>query len=345
MRFFSRTPNVEGLEAHGDVAGLIEALSYAGETRRRPAGEPELRVEAARALGRLGAREAVEPLITILEEGHAWTIGPLGQIGDGRAVPVLARVVADPERVFSSRAPTHGVPSTGSDLERQFEQTARSVERFIRSEARREAIRALGLIGDPAACPTLRDALHAPPSPGNEEATGTDRVAAAYALASLGEEGIDALCHECLTGGPASTEALAVLEETQGGDLGPAAASAAASAVAAIHLSQAERRAAEQEAREQRRIAEEERQARLRAAAVRFAAELGLPPETVASDGSLDLGASWREVADQCRARGWPVDEDEDVIDNETSWLHVTVTFEGERLTLSSGRTFRDVLY
>ncbi len=59
--------------------------------RRLDDPDVEVREEAARALGRIGSAEAVEPLIRHLRDGHS-TIRPyaaraLGRIGDRRAVP------------------------------------------------------------------------------------------------------------------------------------------------------------------------------------------------------------------------------------------------------------------
>jgi HEAT repeat protein len=52
-------PNVDKLEAKGDVKGLIRTLLRQGKPS-------DLRVAAAEALGRLGDARAVEPLVEAL---------------------------------------------------------------------------------------------------------------------------------------------------------------------------------------------------------------------------------------------------------------------------------------
>jgi HEAT repeat protein len=62
MPLFGR-PNVEKLEANGNVRALIKALSYAPD--------PQVRIEAAEALGRIGDESALGPLSEASED-HAW---------------------------------------------------------------------------------------------------------------------------------------------------------------------------------------------------------------------------------------------------------------------------------
>ena len=56
-------PNVENLEANGNVRALIKALSYAPD--------PQVRIEAAEALGRIGDESAMIPL-SEAERDHEW---------------------------------------------------------------------------------------------------------------------------------------------------------------------------------------------------------------------------------------------------------------------------------
>jgi len=56
LGLFSREPNIKKLEAKGDVRGLLKALRF---------DDPFIRAWAARALGRLGADEAIPVLIDI----------------------------------------------------------------------------------------------------------------------------------------------------------------------------------------------------------------------------------------------------------------------------------------
>jgi HEAT repeat protein len=132
--------------------------------------------EAIKILGDLRAVEAV-PLIVAsglrsdhfgLQSTAAWA---LGQIGDRRAVEPLLEIL----RSFYAAAAT--------DIKDRFADDNSKVARKIRqkSEAlanvRRNAVWALGRIGDPAATPVLRQALNDPNS--------LVREAAAEALAEL----------------------------------------------------------------------------------------------------------------------------------------------------------------
>lgn len=100
-------PNIEKLKAKRDVQGLLKALSYqktvdARGKRARMEGRFDLalkleegvsniarsvRVPAAKALGQIGDKQAVEPLIAILKEGAESQLcgaaaEALGEIGD-----------------------------------------------------------------------------------------------------------------------------------------------------------------------------------------------------------------------------------------------------------------------
>ena len=52
-------PNVEELKVKGDIHGLIKALRY---------GDFDVRVKAAEALGNIGDKRAVEPLMDTLKD-------------------------------------------------------------------------------------------------------------------------------------------------------------------------------------------------------------------------------------------------------------------------------------
>jgi HEAT repeat protein len=87
---FSRRPNVQKLESHGDVNGLIEALGYQDDHN--------VRLAAASALGRVGDSRAVEPLIAALEDQarvREVAIIALGKIGDPRSVESLTTALDD----------------------------------------------------------------------------------------------------------------------------------------------------------------------------------------------------------------------------------------------------------
>ncbi len=80
-------PNVQQLKAKRDVQGLFKALGYQKDWH--------VRASAAQALGELGDRHAVEPLIASLKESDGnvqqAAAQALGQLGDTRAVePLIA---------------------------------------------------------------------------------------------------------------------------------------------------------------------------------------------------------------------------------------------------------------
>ena len=87
---FSRRPNVQELKSQGDVDGLIEALKFQED--------PNIRLAAASALGRIGDSRAVNPLIVALDDQHRVreiVALALGEIGDSRAVDPLITSLGD----------------------------------------------------------------------------------------------------------------------------------------------------------------------------------------------------------------------------------------------------------
>jgi len=85
MGLFGGKPDVAKLRAARNVKGLIKALGYQKDFN--------VREEAAIALGQLGDRAAVEPLIAALQDKTITTTVAevLGRLGDARAVePILA---------------------------------------------------------------------------------------------------------------------------------------------------------------------------------------------------------------------------------------------------------------
>lgn len=93
-------PNVEKLKAKKDISGLIKALNFTKDDNIRQA--------AAQALGEIGDRRAVEPLITVLNDTD-WekrvenlpvrcaAATALGQIGDPGAIESLSEALCDSE--------------------------------------------------------------------------------------------------------------------------------------------------------------------------------------------------------------------------------------------------------
>jgi hypothetical protein len=128
-------PNIDRLEAKGDLAGLVNALEYPGAWR--------VRRDAAAALGRIGTAEEVEPLIAALHDDNASVriaaIGTLGQISDRRAVGPLSGALQ----------------SQAVDI-------------------RKAAAESLGQIGDPAALESLVARLKDPCPPGGCQCSRPD---------------------------------------------------------------------------------------------------------------------------------------------------------------------------
>jgi HEAT repeat protein len=80
----SRRPNVQELKSQEDVDGLIEALNFPDD--------PNIRLDAASALGQIGDSRAVKPLIAALDDQQGvieMAALALGEMGDPRAVDPL----------------------------------------------------------------------------------------------------------------------------------------------------------------------------------------------------------------------------------------------------------------
>lgn len=99
MGIFHRKPNIEKLEARKNTKGLIKALKYNKPVR---GFEPEahyFRCSAASALGKMGDKRTVEPLIEALRDSFSdvryHAAGALGEIGDSRAVEPLIEALGD----------------------------------------------------------------------------------------------------------------------------------------------------------------------------------------------------------------------------------------------------------
>ena len=99
-------PNVEKLKEEKDIEGLIDALGYRKESVK--VEHAVVRENAADALGEIGSKRAVEPLIKTLQD-KAWgvqytAIEALGNIADPRAIEPIKQCVieTDKERVRGS---------------------------------------------------------------------------------------------------------------------------------------------------------------------------------------------------------------------------------------------------
>lgn len=177
-------PNIKKLEDRRDVKGLIKALSYPqnaavrqlaaralGESNDTLAEEaliaalkdpdPHVREIAVKSLGKHGHRRNVEPLIAALKDSHASVrraaSQALGKIGDSRAVDSLIAALQDSDGYTCQNAvEALGKITAASAVEpliAVFQNTKR--ETYLR----REAAKALGLIGDPRALEVLIAAL------------------------------------------------------------------------------------------------------------------------------------------------------------------------------------------
>lgn len=96
---FSRQPNVLELQREEDVDGLIEALDYQDDHN--------IRLAAATALGKIGDRRAVDPLIAALDDQgrvKEVVVQALGEIGDPRAADPLITVLDDRDWEVKSTA-------------------------------------------------------------------------------------------------------------------------------------------------------------------------------------------------------------------------------------------------
>jgi HEAT repeat protein len=174
------------VSALNDAAAIVRATA-SGAVRWLPSEEGALallpllgdkdefvRQEAAYALGRTKSRSAVKPLIERLandkKDGVRGAAAvALGQIADEAAVVSLAQVLSpqtslpgpkarNEKNVFVLRAAAVSLGQIGSRAGLPALVAALEDERTV-DDVRREAARALGLIGDPAAEPALRKVL------------------------------------------------------------------------------------------------------------------------------------------------------------------------------------------
>lgn len=91
LDIFHRAPNVKRLEARRDVMGLIKALEYVHESKRRDAAK--VRADAARSLGGLNDRGSVPALILALKDDDRGVVETavraLSNLRDSRAIEPL----------------------------------------------------------------------------------------------------------------------------------------------------------------------------------------------------------------------------------------------------------------
>jgi len=207
-------PNVAALEARRDVAGLTRALRYRWDTivRMRAAkalgrigdssaveslaralkdSEKYVSMNATEALGKIGNRQAVEPLIeAFLKPIQYWEVqreaaDALGKIGDPRAVEPLVKSLRDRYIIYSDSGVRRTVALALGKLGEPAIEPLVSIlnDKSILDFDRRNAVEALGVIGDPRVIEPLIRAL-------------ADRnfvESAAWALEHIGEPAVGPL--------------------------------------------------------------------------------------------------------------------------------------------------------
>ena len=82
-------PNISKMREKQDIGGLVKALKHK---------DVSVRDDAAFALGKLRAAEAIGPLITTLEQALAGSIYALVRIGDARGVEAVIHLLDDDEK-------------------------------------------------------------------------------------------------------------------------------------------------------------------------------------------------------------------------------------------------------
>jgi HEAT repeat protein len=126
-------PNIETLKRDKDIEGLIEALDYQDDHN--------VRREAALALGQIGSKKVIKPLISCLKDKHTIkevAARSLGEIGDPSAVEPLIGLLKDPDwEVRSSAAKGLGKIGDERAVNHLFEalENAKPSERWFIAQA------------------------------------------------------------------------------------------------------------------------------------------------------------------------------------------------------------------
>lgn len=151
-RWWRRAESAERLglaEASRATGALIEALDD---------DVSEVRLRAAKALGAVGGRAAVRPLLRALSEPNRWSTIRIGDILSGMGSPVVAELLdAFPELGLHAQVACLDILGRIRSLEAVAWLRARL--RDPQPDVRARAAHALGQIGDPEAGPDLVDAL------------------------------------------------------------------------------------------------------------------------------------------------------------------------------------------
>jgi len=136
-------PNIDRLKERENVEKLIKALSYERN--------PEVRADAASALGELGAQEALDPLITLLSDDEEATVRSavaeaLGHIDGTKVIMPLIDALEDSSAVVQDSAET-GLILCGEEAIDPMMTLLDSDD----EDLRQSAINVLAGIGSPAA--------------------------------------------------------------------------------------------------------------------------------------------------------------------------------------------------
>lgn len=140
---------------------LLQALQWRDERVYEDDEDCEARVSAATALGALRDRAVCAPLMNLLEEGlvkdgnmESYVIDALGEIGDKRVIPALAKMAEDHDNENQG--------SACAALAKMGAEGAEILLKFAREKVRRSrkyAVRALGSSRNGSAIPALMNIL------------------------------------------------------------------------------------------------------------------------------------------------------------------------------------------
>ncbi len=180
MPLFGGPPNVEKLKARQDVAGLIQALHYRVAGRHGFSFEDSpIQQAAAKALGELGGAQAVEALISVLQDPtrtlalQELAASALARIGGERVLEAFAGVLYHPNSPPSVMQIAAGALGNSGDP-----RAIKPLADALKTHARIPAAKALVHLGAPAFS-ALVAAL--------QESDPEARMVAAVALGNLGD--------------------------------------------------------------------------------------------------------------------------------------------------------------
>lgn len=163
--------------ARAAVSPLLDALIYHGDDEEAEADDRDVRINAALALGHLGDRQALEPLLQALATDDLtvrwYVIDALGLLADPRAITPLIAALAHPD-IDMRKAAWRALAAIGEPA------VAPLLAALAWGDAYHFAPRALAAIGNPCAIPALISVLT------DRSRAGGTRYWAAVALGQLG---------------------------------------------------------------------------------------------------------------------------------------------------------------